>query len=345
MAIAFRSASFANSMTGTEPTGAASGDLLVAVVSADNPATGPAGWTQIGSTLTSTGGIAGNIWGIIRGGSAPSYVWAGGSAWGGVDISAYSGAASFGASASSASQSNVSPTVTSVAANSMLVCCYAEQASTTSTTPAGMTKRSVGALNYCAELALPSPGATGTKTWGSPGTPVGAWSVVLEAAATATPGQPLPSPTPPQRQGVNAFRAQPSGILGMPPPVSYPLPGAETLFHKTPQMLGPRGFRPLEVGWIGITPGAPIAVYIPPLPGAEFAPSRAPQRGGIFAFRPTPQAWPDALGALPAPPPRAMTSGGLVTYTRTGGARVTFTRPDGGIVTFTRPDGAHVSWD
>jgi hypothetical protein len=51
-----------------------------------------------------------------------------------------------------------------------------------------MTKRSVVSQTYIAELALPSTGATGTKTWGSTSGPVGAWSVALKPLLNGVSG-------------------------------------------------------------------------------------------------------------------------------------------------------------
>ncbi len=181
MSIAFRSATNTSSLTGTEPAGATSGDVIIACVNATVAPTGPAGWTQIGVTRHATV-YYGNLWYIIRTGSAPSYVWGGGGTPFNNSIVCWSGVTSIGASASSADGSTVSPTVTSVAPNSMMVAAYSDEGSNSFTYPSGMTQRSLTTCNGIAELALPSPGATGTKTWGPTniGGPAGAWSIVLE---------------------------------------------------------------------------------------------------------------------------------------------------------------------
>ena len=190
MAIAFRSASHTVSLTGTEPAGAAAGDVLIAVVASNPAPTGPTGWTQQGSALPSGGGYAASIWTITRGASAPSYVWGGGGSDPTCDIVAYSGAsATIGAVASSANNSGVSPSVTSTVANSTLICAMQDgnAAAGTNSAPSGMTLRSPTSTSYIAELGLGAAGATGTKTWGGNLVSVGgSWSLILQPGPVIT---------------------------------------------------------------------------------------------------------------------------------------------------------------
>lgn len=181
MAISFIAKTNANfTLTGTEPAGTASGDELIAIVFSSASATvhtGPAGWTKI-IDIYSLAGIS--AWRIDRGGSAPALTWAGPAAvQSEVAIFTYRGTGS-GASAidgtptSSSNSTTTSPTtpsVTTLLANSWLLGALGVNGTSgASTKPASMTSRQdiATASNIRigeADEAVPSPGATGTRTW------------------------------------------------------------------------------------------------------------------------------------------------------------------------------------
>ena len=187
MAIAFRSATTTASLTGTEPTGAAQNDLLVAMVVNGATVTGPSGWTQIGTEINPSSGWLNSMWTIVRGGSAPSYVWGGSSSGPKVSIAAYSGVSSTLGADASTGDSEVSPSVTSTVDTSLLVCGFTENAGSAATAPSGMTGRVLDTKSSLADLALPTAGATGTKTWGNPSTPAGSWSLILQPGSSTKP--------------------------------------------------------------------------------------------------------------------------------------------------------------
>lgn len=83
MAVTFRAASqtFAASggtnLTGTEPAGVVSGDVLIACIEVDGAnVTKPTGWTDLFGGMVTIGVSRFLVSYIVRGGSAPSYVWA-----------------------------------------------------------------------------------------------------------------------------------------------------------------------------------------------------------------------------------------------------------------------------
>lgn len=108
--VAFRSASHntgatAANITGSEPTGAALNDILIAIlyIESDTAVTAPSGWTN---TFAGTAALAENnsasgayreyaYW-IRRGGSAPALAWTFSSSFRSLSIVAYSGAATSG---------------------------------------------------------------------------------------------------------------------------------------------------------------------------------------------------------------------------------------------------------
>lgn len=178
---------------GSEPSGVQQFDVLLAILQSDLAATGPAGWTQIGATRQTGATYFAQCWWIARGASAPSYTWTGftvGNAQ--IDVVAYRGArnVSLDVTGQSAAGSAVAPSVTTTVQNGLLVCLYEDDTDTSLTIPAGMTDRSAaGTTCAIAELALTTPGATGTKTFGGTTTPIGAWSVALAQAAAPPPFQ------------------------------------------------------------------------------------------------------------------------------------------------------------
>lgn len=180
--IAFINATTQTSFTGTEPTNTAQNDVMIGMcsVTSSGPPGGPAGWTKIGSDLAN-GTARFNVWYIVRGASAPALVWNTGNSPA-VDIVTYrlvDTVSVIDVTAQTAA-SAVCPTVTPNFADELLLACYSSSSDNTATAPAGMTKRTLtGQFNFLAELALSAPAATGTKTWGLPGTTIGALSVTL----------------------------------------------------------------------------------------------------------------------------------------------------------------------
>lgn len=189
MAIAFRALSTAVGFTGSEPTGTAQGDFLIALATTLGPSapTGPAGWVQRGTTRSITGPYYGNIWTITRGASAPSYTWGGGGSTDRLLIAAYSGGGDYLTSGDSADGSAVSPSVNATAANQMLLSLFYDFAGGFETAPTGMTSRNA-ALRCLADLVTSGSGATGTKTWTNTAGPVGAWAVLLAVLDFAVSG-------------------------------------------------------------------------------------------------------------------------------------------------------------
>jgi hypothetical protein len=161
-----------------EPTGTADGDTILAIVNSTTTPTGPSGWAQVGSSRTAGGEIA-TAWSIVRGASAPALTWSG-SIDGGLLTTIRGAAATFDASAQSAAGSAVSPSVTTTVPDCLIVSLYADAASTSITAPAGMTLTD-GFFDASAYVVQASTGATGTKTWGGTGTPIGAWTIALKS--------------------------------------------------------------------------------------------------------------------------------------------------------------------
>src|SRR5690242_12514268 len=76
MAITFVAQAHSDTGTGTEPSGAASGDYIFALVTSGSSSShsNPGGWTQIGTSVV-VGSTKVSLWSIVRGGSAPSYAF------------------------------------------------------------------------------------------------------------------------------------------------------------------------------------------------------------------------------------------------------------------------------
>lgn len=172
------------SLTGSEPAGTTSGDLLVAHVVglSDHIAhVGPAGWTQIfQQDNAGAGDCRGSAWWIARGGSAPSFVWTGPLAVDGeVTIETRRGAdttspidgAPGATNYNAGGTAPISPSVTTANANSWLVSGFFDGGAVAITTkPTGMTSRQetdggTSFLTAVADLLVVAAGATGTKTW------------------------------------------------------------------------------------------------------------------------------------------------------------------------------------
>lgn len=191
MAISYIAETGVSGGTGTEPTGTIQGDFLLAsAMSTSSSLAAPSGWTQIGTTVTASSYTAG-LWYCIRGASAPSYVWtnvAGSND--GVTIVTFRGVnptTPFDASAQSSAGSAVAPTISAANATDWLVCPYCDAASTTIAAPTGMTLAGGDTVySVIAYLALSAAGATGTKTFTSTTSPIGAWSLALQAAYDPT---------------------------------------------------------------------------------------------------------------------------------------------------------------
>ncbi|SET43667.1 hypothetical protein [Nonomuraea wenchangensis] len=183
-AVRFIGASHANSLNGVMPSNTQSGDMLIAIIQASQPPTGPTGWTKLGDDRTANGYTA-NVWYIVRGASNPDLSWANFGVNPSTDIVAYRNAGSAPhVWAQSSAGSSVAPSVTTTAASTVLVALHADYQAAASV-PSGMTERTVSAdFNRIADLAVPSTGATGTKTFGGT-TPMGAWSIVLAQAGSS----------------------------------------------------------------------------------------------------------------------------------------------------------------
>lgn len=178
--IQFVGASHSDTLSGSLPPGTQEGDILLAVVQADRSPTGPTGWTKIGADRTANDFTA-NVWYIVRGASPPALNWGGGGSSPALDIVAYRGAATTPhVSAQSSAGSGVAPSVITSVPDAVLVCLNADYSG--ANPPSGMTDRTVNVTyNRIADLAVPTPGATGTKSF-TGGDPIGTWSVVLAPA-------------------------------------------------------------------------------------------------------------------------------------------------------------------
>lgn len=167
----------------TGPFGYKDGDVLVALLqnaSAAANITWPAEWTAIGpATNTGATGFAQLVIALADGNvSMPT---ASGSS--GVVVFNVRGASEFYDAVAGTSASNVSPSVTSVKNNSLLISLLGTQSGAAITEPAGMIRRRASAANPdlfygIADLVVASPSATGTKTWSST-TPTGVYSLIL----------------------------------------------------------------------------------------------------------------------------------------------------------------------
>lgn len=184
-AVSFVSASHSDSLTGSMPPGTQNGDVLLAIVQDTNLSGGPAGWTQIGSTVTGSGDYKASVWYIQRGASNPSLVWSGDNWSVALDIVAYRGAVvPPHAMAQSAGSSNVAPSVITTEPKTVLVCLNADYDGVAGV-PSGMTSRTVGATyNSIADAVMTGTGSTGTKSF-SGSSPIGTWSVVLSEVLSA----------------------------------------------------------------------------------------------------------------------------------------------------------------
>lgn len=191
MAISFVGSTAVQSATGTEPTGAQEGDLLVAIISNDAGAlSGPTGWSQVGVSRTGgTYSTTANVWTIFRGASAPSLAWGGTTDAPSTYIMCLRGADSVDDSATSAAGSALAPSVTAAVDDSWLVCLLSDSnwsgsfggidppASMVDRTPAG----DHGACSMGTENVV--AGATGTRQFGDED-PVAAWSLVVSEPAS-----------------------------------------------------------------------------------------------------------------------------------------------------------------
>ena len=219
MAITFRSAAtttktFAinNDLTVSKPSGTVDGDLMVAFITGDDGAemfSAPAGWTEIIEAKNTTGGFTRTkAYYKFASGEGASYTWIGSDYFpmAGI-IASYSGVnssspvqASAAAGVNLLSTSPIAPSVTTVNANSLLLCAFMTNTmangTRTMTPPAGMTEvadigasaawQPSGSLN---ELLVVAPGATGTKTATSAvAAAINSISIVLNPALTPAVG-------------------------------------------------------------------------------------------------------------------------------------------------------------
>lgn len=205
--------------TQVEPTGAREGDILFAIMNGTTAMTGPTGWTQLGSQLTNSFSEVGGVWWIVRGQSAPSYVWTG-TVDGGAVVG-YRGASKDFTFSQSANNSNVCPSVSGFVGD-RLVCLYLDSNAPSLTAPAGMTLDATGSFDTGASVDISSAGAQGTKTFGSTVQPMFGISLVLR------PLFPIPTITSPPRNRRRGFptRRSASPIQDMPLGNLGPVPNA-----------------------------------------------------------------------------------------------------------------------
>lgn len=175
MAIAYESAAAAASATCSVPSGTASGDLLVGVLVEDagGAITPPAGWTELRDVQTFA--TSQRFWAgyIIVSGTPPSnYTWTGAGSTVRTQMQRFSGVASYGGSAfqdNGNTTTNVAPTVTTDADNSLVVWAGGGLATSTPATPSGFSNAvsdfASGRTDYllCSRI-LASAGATGTAS-------------------------------------------------------------------------------------------------------------------------------------------------------------------------------------
>lgn len=193
--IEFVGATHSVTLSGSLPSGVQQGDVLLAIVSDQEVAGGPSGWTKLGSDRAGEF-FSANVWAIQVGSSSPSLEWTGAESAPILDIVAYRNTSLPEVYAQSAAGSAVAPSVTTTEPDSVLVCLYSDEDTPEASPPSGMTLRTLEsetAFNVAADQLITSPGSTGTRTFSDVGSAIGAWSVVLAPTvsavhATATPG-------------------------------------------------------------------------------------------------------------------------------------------------------------
>jgi len=187
--------------SGTEPSGAAEGDLLILIAHNDenNSLSLPSGWTELGSQAGPYGAFntLSKVGYIIRGSSQPSYDLTGTINYAIIRVVAYRGVDT-GTPIRNEDQADESAVSPSINANDgdLLISIYDDSNWTATDPPSGMTKRTptVGGgdsedATAVADLAISSTGATGTKTWTTTSTPlepISARSIALIPIAAAT---------------------------------------------------------------------------------------------------------------------------------------------------------------
>lgn len=185
MTIALRSSATGQSSANTNlvvnvPAGVQDGDFLVLFVVADTDTatiTLPAGWTEVpGSPQTRASSLTGRCAYRIASSEPASYTvtFSGSSAGTGAVIAAYFDTVSLGLDTSSGNTFAVSTThtltgITAAIDNEMLVCCFASDAGTSYTPPAGMTERadfqpSTSLTMMLCDVSQAVAGASGNKS-------------------------------------------------------------------------------------------------------------------------------------------------------------------------------------
>ena len=170
-----RSSSRASSGTGTEPTGAAQNDILVAWVSSNSTLpTGPVGWLididrpWSGATNRMTS------WTIKRGAVAPLYVWSSLGTIFSVDIQCVQDADqttwvdTAGQSLDNATSTTPSsPSIITTSANALVLACVITAGSPTITVPSGMAQNTNSSADgvATANVSQAGAGASGAKQW------------------------------------------------------------------------------------------------------------------------------------------------------------------------------------
>jgi hypothetical protein len=201
--LAFRAARFstqasANGWTGTEPTGTAQNDIMIALALCSDSSTSlgaPSGWTVVTSGA-SAGNFKYNLAWIRRGASAPSLTWTmSGAFYREVYILSYSGATPsgtpYGATADGGVQINVStpngPAVTTTAANSLVLSIFVHWSGSGAggwTKPTGYTQRSDNTSGNDGGAADKAVATSGTSedpgAWTNQGGNNVAWTYTLE---------------------------------------------------------------------------------------------------------------------------------------------------------------------
>lgn len=165
-------------LTGTSPASVVQGDILIAFVMAgDNTAQGgPSGWTAL-NQVNGAGVARASTWAIIRGASAPSFVWTGpGASSTSIEIMAWRGGDSVTATNGSGmslvlgNSSPAAPSITTTIADDILISLFAAPQADpgTVTIPSGMTSLfNKPSADWFAGAYLNLSGivTTGTKTW------------------------------------------------------------------------------------------------------------------------------------------------------------------------------------
>lgn len=224
-----------NNATLAKPAGTVAGDLLLAFLSTDGPASTawstrvPSGWAILqADTITTSIFLAVQcVMYKVAGGSEPSTYpfdfgnqsgMGGVAAWSGVDTTTPINVSALQDNPTSSTSHDI-PSITTTAGDCLLIAFYAHRASNgvPYTQPSGMTERfdaKLGTANSnfgVAELALPSAGATGVKT-ATGNTADSSWTVAI-ALNPATPAVDTTAPVLSSQTGTATGTTTASGTV------------------------------------------------------------------------------------------------------------------------------------